>query len=96
MKKQIVNDENLVIYDIGVNFPILPNEALPPLPTIEPGELAVVSGRAPIWRYGMALHLLHGSPAGAVATYDPRLGGGVVVMTHNPRWVVGEVVPCQV
>jgi CRISPR-associated protein Csx3 len=27
----------------------------------------IVEGRAPIWRYGMALHLLHGSPAVAIA-----------------------------
>jgi CRISPR-associated protein Csx3 len=39
----------------------------------------------------MALHLLHGSPAAAVAFYDPRLGP-VVVASHSPRWVVGQVV----
>jgi len=38
----------------------------------------IVEGRAPIWRYGMALHLLHGSPAAAVAFYDPRLGAVIV------------------
>lgn len=27
------------------------------------GSLVIVEGQAPIWRYGMALHLLHGSPA---------------------------------
>jgi CRISPR-associated Csx3 family protein len=40
-------------------------------------------GRAPIWRYGMALHLLHGSPAAAVAFYDPRLGAVVVTKPQS-------------
>ena len=60
----------------------------PPIPR---GSLVIVEGRAPIWRYGMALHLLHGSPAAAVAFYDPRLGA-VVVASHSPEWQVGQVV----
>ncbi|MGB7544712.1 MAG: CRISPR-associated protein Csx3 [Methanothrix sp.] len=44
-----------------------------------------------MWRYGMALHLLHASPAAAVAFYDPRLGA-VVVATHSREWQVGQVV----
>jgi len=51
----------------------------------------VVEGRAPIWRYGMALHRLHGSPAGAIAFYDPKIGA-VVVTTHSPAWSIGQVV----
>ncbi|MDD2837016.1 MAG: CRISPR-associated protein Csx3 [Methanothrix sp.] len=51
----------------------------------------IVEGRASIWRYGMALHLLHGSPAAAIAFYDPRLGA-VVVATHSKDWAVGQVV----
>jgi CRISPR-associated protein Csx3 len=39
----------------------------------------------------MALHLLHGSPAGAVAFYDPRLGA-VVVATHSSKWSVGDII----
>ena len=34
---------------------------------------------------------LHGSPAAAVAFYDPRLGT-VVVATHSKEWAVGQVV----
>jgi len=49
----------------------------------------------------MALHRLHGSPAAAVAFYDPRLGAVVVathsrewpvVATHSREWPVGQVV----
>ncbi|MDF0589662.1 CRISPR-associated ring nuclease Crn3/Csx3 [Candidatus Methanocrinis natronophilus] len=53
--------------------------------------MVVVEGRAPIWRYGMALHHLHGSPAAAIAFYDPKLGA-VVVATHSREWTVGQVV----
>ncbi|NMB86307.1 MAG: CRISPR-associated protein Csx3 [Methanothrix sp.] len=80
-----------VIYSIGVSSPITPSEPLPPLPAIPRGSLVVVEGRAPIWRYGMALHLLHGSPAAAIAFYDPRLGA-VVVASHNPGFALGQVI----
>ncbi|MDD4651298.1 MAG: CRISPR-associated ring nuclease Crn3/Csx3 [Methanothrix sp.] len=66
-----------------------PAEPLPTLPPIPRGSLVIVEGRAPIWRYGMALHRLHGSPAAGAA--DPRLGA-VVVATHSPQWAVGQVV----
>jgi CRISPR-associated protein Csx3 len=39
----------------------------------------------------MALHLLHGSPAAAVAFYDPKLGA-VVVATHSRKWSVGDII----
>ena len=79
-----------IIYSIAVSSPIAPSEPLPPLPAIPRGSLVVVEGRAPIWRYGMALHLLHASPAAAVAFYDPRLGA-VVVATHSRKWAVWQV-----
>ena len=80
-----------VIYSIVVNSPIPPSELLPPLPAIPRGSLVIVEGRAPIWRYGMALHLLHASPAAAIAFYDPRLGA-VVVATHSREWQLSPVV----
>jgi len=80
-----------VIYSLAVSSPITPTEPLPPLPVIPRGSLVIVEGRAPIWRYGMALHMLHGSPAAAVAFYDPRLGA-VVVASHSREWKVGQVV----
>jgi CRISPR-associated protein Csx3 len=80
-----------VIYSIAVTSPITPAEPLPPLPEIPRGSLVIVEGRAPIWRYGMALHLLHGSPAAAVAFYDPKLGA-VVVASHSPEWAMGQII----
>jgi len=86
-----VRKMNITIYKIGVDAPIAPDEPLPPLPHIPRGALVVVEGRAPIWRYGMALHILHGSPAGAIAFFDPRLGA-VVVASHTPAYRPGQVV----
>jgi CRISPR-associated protein Csx3 len=79
-----------VFYRIGVNHPITPAEPLPPLPNIPRGKLVVIEGRAPIWRYAMAFHLLHGSAAGAIAVFDPRLGA-VVIASHHPNWREGQV-----
>jgi CRISPR-associated Csx3 family protein len=79
-----------IFYSIGVDRPIAPEEPLPPLPHIPRGSLVVIEGRAPIWRYGMAFHHLYGSPAGAIAVFDPRLGA-VVVASHHPKWHQGQV-----
>jgi CRISPR-associated protein Csx3 len=81
----------IVFYSIGVDRPITPDEPLPPLPEIPRGALVVVEGRAPIWRYGIAFHRLHGSPAGAVAVFDPRLGA-VVVASHSPLFIEQQVI----
>ena len=84
--------EKIIHWDIGVEAPITPEEPLPPMPEIPRGSVVVVEGRAPIWRYGMALHALHGSPAAAIAFYDPRLGA-VVVASHTPGIRPGQVIP---
>ncbi len=83
-----------VFYHIGVDEPITPDEPLPPPPPIPRGSLVVVEGRAPLWRYGIALHRLHGSPAAAIAFFDPRLGA-VVVASHSPNWREGQVVEIE-
>ncbi len=65
----------MILYQIGDDTPIIPEktlddlywsilpiEPLPELPAIKPGDLVVIEGRAPIWRYCIALHKLHGPP----------------------------------
>jgi len=54
-------------------------------------EGIIISGRLPVWAYGALVHYFHPRPW--VATFDPRLGGGVVVMTHVSEVAVGDVVP---
>ena len=84
----------MVRYSISVVEPVSPTESLPPLPAIPRGSLVVIEGRAPVWRYAMALHRLHGSSAAAVAVYDPRLGA-VVVQSHSPAFREGEVIELE-
>ena len=79
-----------IFWNIGVDTPITPKDPLPELPEIPRGAVLVIGGRAPIWRYGMAFHAAHGSPAVAVATFDPRLGA-VVVASHSPEYQEGDV-----
>ncbi len=50
----------------------------------------VISGRGPVWLYAYLVHLAH--PFAWVATFDPRLNGGVVVMNH----IVGGPTPGSV
>jgi len=85
---------NVVFYSIAVAQPIGADAPLPPLPDIPRGALVVIEGRAPIWLYGRAWHLLHGSPAGAIAVFDPRLGA-VVVASHRPDFYEGQVLDLQ-
>ena len=90
MSSTATNNVNIVFYSIGVDHPITPKEPLPEVPEIARGCVVVVEGRAPIWRYGMAFHRLHGSAAAAVAVYDPRLGA-VIVASHHPDYREGQV-----
>jgi len=80
----------IVFYPIGVSQPITPAEPLPPPPEIPRGSVVVLEGRAPIWRYAIALHRLHGSPAAALAVYDPKLGA-VIVASHHPDFREGQI-----
>lgn len=72
-----------------------PEEAAQAVKTIEgrlPGEKPLlVNGRGPVWLYGMLCHAGHPRPA--VATYDPRLAGYVVVATHKEGLELGQVIP---
>ncbi|MDR0521904.1 MAG: CRISPR-associated protein Csx3 [Planctomycetaceae bacterium] len=88
------DSEKIIFYHIGTKTPITPSEPLPPLPALPRGSLVVIEGRSPIWRYGFAFHKLHGSPAAAVAVYDPRLGA-VVVASHSPKFTEGEVIDVE-
>lgn len=82
--------KNAVFWDIGVNGPCAPKTPLSPMPEIPRGGLLVIGGRGPIWRYGLAFHVAHGSAASAVAIYDPRLGA-VVVATHSTLYAEGQI-----
>lgn len=52
--------------------------------------LVILSGRLPLWLMAALTHHYH--PALAIATYDPRLGGGVIVASHTPQFRIGDLV----
>ena len=83
--------DDVLFYSIGVYHPISPSEPLPSLPEIPRGSLSssCIGRPGTHLAYGFAFHQLHGSPAGAIAVFDPRLGV-VIVASHHPRWRKGK------
>jgi len=91
--------DNFVLVDvtIGGNGIITPEELGELLNAVESnvgnsyhGKGVVISGRMPVWAYGALVHQFH--PARWVATFDPRLKGGVVVATHDNETSLGSVI----
>lgn len=84
---------NLVCFDI--NDSISPND----LKFMKPPDISgvkgvILSGRGPVWLYGYLIHFYH--PTKFIATYDPRLGGAVIVETHSKEYKVGDVIQIEV
>lgn len=53
-------------------------------------EGVILSGRMPIWAFAALVHHFHPRPF--VATFDPRLAGGVVVASHTEGVNIGDVI----
>ncbi|MEM5831409.1 MAG: CRISPR-associated ring nuclease Crn3/Csx3 [Candidatus Aenigmatarchaeota archaeon] len=83
------NDFVIISFDI-INNILSPND----LKEIKPPEIfkkgVVLSGRGPIWLYGYLIHFYH--PAKFVATYDPRLGGAIIVESHCNEYKIGDLI----
>jgi len=62
-------------------------------PAVDSRKGVVLSGRGPVWLYAALVHHYH--PTAWMATYDPRLGGAVVVQSHCPGVSAGYVVPLE-
>jgi CRISPR-associated protein Csx3 len=83
----------LVEVIIGGNGIISPNqlpEILKKLPEAGGTEGVIISGRLPVWAYAAICHHFHPRPW--VATFEPRLGKGVVVQSHVEGLGVGDLV----
>jgi CRISPR-associated protein Csx3 len=81
---------DVVEFDVGIISPHQLAEAILAAPDTDPMRGVVLSGRGPVWLYGALVHHYHSTSF--VACYDPWLGGGVVVESHNQTFVVGTVV----
>ena len=85
-------DEGMVELVFTLKRPIKPEELRlvipPPIPV---GKVLLISGRGPIWLYGYLIHhYVH--LAKAVATFDPKIPGYVVVASHTPDLEPGDVI----
>jgi CRISPR-associated protein Csx3 len=78
---------------IGGNGIIMPSQIpqlLSRLPEAGGMEGVVISGRLPVWAYAAIAHHFHARPF--VATFEPRMGKGVVVQSHVSDLNVGDLV----
>ena len=75
----------------GVTSPAEFAAAVVAMPDVSGQQIVLLNGRGPVWGYCMLTHAAHATPA--VATYDPRAGGYVVVESHSEDYKVGDVLP---
>jgi CRISPR-associated protein Csx3 len=61
-------------------------------PKVDGSKGVILSGRGPVWLYCFLTHFYH--PTKFIATYDPRLGGAVIVETHSVEYAIGSVLNC--
>ena len=85
-----IERENYTIVSIELDENIAPAE----LKNINPPKVdgtkgVILTGRGSIWLYAYLVHYYH--PTKFIATYDPRLGGAVVVESHAQDIEVGEI-----
>lgn len=59
-------------------------------PKVDGTKGVVLSGRGPIWLYCYLVHYYH--PTRFIATYDPRIGGAIVVESHEKRFKAGDII----
>lgn len=63
-------------------------------PRVNGRKGVVLSGRGPIWLYCFLTHYYH--PTKFIATYDPRLGGAVIVESHSSQHKIGETLKIEI
>ena len=94
MKFKVMEKENYTVIHFELESSITPEilKNLEP-PKVNGAKGVILSGRGPIWLYCYLVHYYH--PTKFIATYDPRLGGAIVVVSHDPKHRVGEVVEIE-
>ena len=63
-------------------------------PKIDGRKGVILSGRGPVWLYTYLTHHYH--PTIYIAVYDPRLGKGVVIESHTPKYKPGETINIEI
>ncbi len=88
---KVKEKENYTLVHFELNGTIIPEilKKLKP-PKVNSTKGVVLSGRGPIWLYCYLVHHYH--PTKFVAIYDPRIGGAIVVESHEQKLEVGEII----
>ncbi len=91
MKFRVIEKEKYTIVHFELEGNITPEilKQLKP-PKVDGTKGVVLSGRGPIWLYCYLVHHYH--PTKFVATYDPRIGGAIIVESHEQKLEVGEII----
>lgn len=99
MKFVITKRKEFVIISLIYVKPIEPSllYTLKPPNAVELGfahKGVVLSGEGPIWLYAFLTHFYH--PVKFVSVHDPRLGGAVVVESHNAKYRTGMIIKFRI
>ena len=86
----VYEDVEYTTVSFEISIPLLPSDLvnISP-PTVDGTKGVLLSGRGPIWLYCFLTHFYH--PTKFIATYDPRIGGAVVVESHSVQHAIGDV-----
>jgi len=87
-------DYTIVHFELGNNT-ITPEilKKLKP-PKVDGAKGVILSGRGPIWLYCYLTHYYH--PTKFIATFDPRIGGAIIVESHSQNYRVGKVIKVNI
>ncbi|MHA1310010.1 MAG: CRISPR-associated ring nuclease Crn3/Csx3 [Candidatus Helarchaeota archaeon] len=91
----LIEKEKYTIIDIkleGVIEPEILKSLSPPRVNFTKG--VILSGRCPVWLFSYLTHYYH--PSIFVATYDPRLGGAVIVESHHVDYNIGDIIKLDI
>ena len=90
IKFKIEEGQNYSIVSFKINGALFPEDlsSIKP-PDVDGSKGVILSGRGPVWLYSFLTHFYH--PTKFVATYDPRIGGAVIVETHSPEYHIGSI-----
>lgn len=93
IKFDVLDEEEYSILSFEIEGVLSPEDlaALIP-PKVDGSKGVILSGRGPVWLYCFLTHFYH--PTKFIATYDPRLGGAVVVETHSVEYAIGSILKC--
>ena len=91
MEWNVEEKDEFTVVEFNLDWPMEPADLRNlSIPQVDPTRGVILSGRGPVWLYAYLVHHYH--PVAWIATYDPRVGGAVVVQSHTKGVVEGEVV----